>query len=82
MLDPSDANIGVLGAHAAQSAAKLAVEGLYGEARMNALVTQKLVERHAQQQGDEGEDVYQSFVATLAPIQSELYRAHTVRSMM
>ncbi|XP_033629430.1 circularly permutated Ras protein 1-like [Asterias rubens] len=72
-----NANIGVLGAHAAQSAAKLAVEGLYGEARMNALVTQKLVERHAQQQGDEGEDVYQSFVATLAPIQSELYRAHT-----
>ncbi|XP_022093935.1 circularly permutated Ras protein 1-like isoform X2 [Acanthaster planci] len=72
-----NANVAVLGAHAAQSAAKLAVEGLYGEARINALVTQKLVERHAQHQGDEGEDVYQSFVATLAPIQSELYRAHT-----
>ncbi|XP_038073703.1 circularly permutated Ras protein 1-like isoform X2 [Patiria miniata] len=72
-----NANVAVLGAHAAQSAAKLAVEGLYGEARINALVTQKLVERHALQQGDEGEDVYQTFVATLAPIQSELYRAHT-----
>ena len=42
-----DANVAVLGAHAAQSAAKLAVEGLYGEARINALVTQRLVERHA-----------------------------------
>ena len=41
-----DANVAVIGTHAAQSAAKLAVEGNYAEARINALVTQKLVERH------------------------------------
>lgn len=43
----TDANVGILGAHAAQNAAKLAVEGDFGQAQINALVTQKLVERHA-----------------------------------
>ena len=40
-----DANVGVIGAHAAQSAARLAVEGHYAQAKINALITQKLVQR-------------------------------------
>ncbi|XP_071942293.1 circularly permutated Ras protein 1-like isoform X2 [Antedon mediterranea] len=67
-------NVAVLGTHAAQSTAKLAVDGLYGEARLNAIVTQKLVERHVQQKEEDDEGIYQTFVSNLAPIDSELNR--------
>ncbi|XP_033101854.1 circularly permutated Ras protein 1-like [Anneissia japonica] len=70
-------NVAVLGTHAAQSTAKLAVDGLYGEARLNAIVTQKLVERHVQQKEEDEEGIYQAFVSNLAPIDSELNRVNS-----
>ncbi|XP_071492919.1 circularly permutated Ras protein 1-like [Diadema antillarum] len=71
-----NANVGVIGVHAAQSAAKLAVEGDYTKAKINAIVTQKLVERCTQpEEGEQQEGVYQTFLANMAPIHSEITRA-------
>ncbi|XP_071854756.1 circularly permutated Ras protein 1-like isoform X4 [Apostichopus japonicus] len=69
-----NANVAIVGAHAAQNAAKLAVEGDFGQAQMNALVTQKLVERHAEQRGD-GEEIYGAYIASVAPMQHEINKA-------
>nr|XP_054774734.1 uncharacterized protein LOC129282903 [Lytechinus pictus] len=72
-----NANVGVIGAHAAQSAAKLAVEGAYAQAQINAVITQKLVQRCTQpEEGQEQEGIYQTFLANMAPINSEITRAH------
>ncbi|XP_041452537.1 circularly permutated Ras protein 1-like isoform X2 [Lytechinus variegatus] len=72
-----NANVGVIGAHAAQSAAKLAVEGAYAQAQINAVITQKLVQRCTQpEEGQEQEGIYQTFLANMAPIHSEITRAH------
>ncbi|WP_411016214.1 hypothetical protein, partial [Salmonella sp. s51884] len=69
-----NANVGIVGAHAAQTAARLAVEGDFSQAQMNALVTQKLVERHAGQRGD-GEEIYGAYIANVAPMQVEIKKA-------
>eukprot|EP00057_Strongylocentrotus_purpuratus_P022756 XP_011677230.1 PREDICTED: circularly permutated Ras protein 1 isoform X3 [Strongylocentrotus purpuratus] len=78
-----NANVGVIGAHAAQSAAKLAVEGAYAEAQINAIITQKLVQRCTQPeegQEPEQEGIYQTFLANMAPINSEITRAHQLET--
>ncbi|KAJ8032397.1 Circularly permutated Ras protein 1 [Holothuria leucospilota] len=70
-----NANVAIVGAHAAQNAAKLAVEGDFGQAQMSALVTQKLVERYAGQRGDDGEEIYGAYVASVAPMHHEINQA-------
>ena len=42
---PADIDMAVVGTHVAHTTAKLAMEGEYTQARMNALVSQRLMQR-------------------------------------
>eukprot|EP00118_Oscarella_pearsei_P025546 m.308356 g.308356 ORF g.308356 m.308356 type:complete len:751 (+) comp43845_c0_seq1:107-2359(+) len=63
-------NIGVVGAHCAQSSARLAIEGDYGRSRITSMMNQRLVQRWSHSTGNR--DDYVNWFSNMAPMEVDL----------